>query len=630
MFIAPCIAPEEVVTEKRVGQDKRGVEITQKVIPRMLNSPQGIYFKEVALKSSIDLNSEAYYTTIIKYLPENLNHRTKPLKTMMDEAWPYLEAEIEAVKPEVIACVGKLVFDQFVPFRAKESDVRGGWFYSERYKAKLFLVPHISQVLKADKHEAFSLAFDGIRKMLDETSGVEVEKVPIRGRVIRDSEELKAWVEEMISEEVHYFSVDCEWGGSQHVDGRLRSLQIAWSESDAIYIRFRDEEEKYAFDVGYKEAGAILSRVLDHEDSYYLGHQISADLPWMHRWLGLKWYNKAIFDTEFAEQCCNEAAGLGLDDLALRYTDFGKYDWELIEWKKAHPDKCTDGYGFIPDRILIPYGWKDVLTVYRAWKVIRKKLKAQDLEKYYDEILNPLVTNVTTFFCLKGLPIDRGKIDEMRDLYNWAKRELMIDFQRAITMEADTILRTRLKEMGAEGVYDAVEELLFTGQIGKAEEELKRAVGAAKWPELMPVWEHAVNAPHFNDRSKPQMMRWLFQVKGYKPIKSTPNREKGMPAIDWKKVETFPPNTRGQYTPATDVQTLETLAAMHNDETIRQLLMFNAVGNICKSFLKPAEKDDDGKVVKEEGLHYWITSDDRICLNHATTETGNILIDKAA
>lgn len=623
LFVSPCILPEEAVCEKKVSDDK-----TIKWTPHMLDCPAGVYFKEVALRNGIDV-SEQYYTSIIKYLPENRNHQSKPLKSMIEAAWPYLEAEIENIHPKIIVCVGKLVFDQFVDFRAKESEVLGAWFYSTKYNARIFMMPHITQVLRAERHENFALAFRAIRQMLDAIRGVDIAAVPVKGEVIHNAAELQAWVDRMQENAQFVFSVDCEWAGHQHVDGKLRSLQLAWSETEAVYIRFMDEQCNYVFDVDYKEAGKILGTWLNNPIVKYIGHHLSVDLTWMHHWLGLDWYNKGVFDTEFAQQCVDESLGLGLDELALRYTDFGKYDWDLIAWKKRHPELCGDGYGYVPDEILIPYGWRDVLTVFRCWRVLEQKLRDDDLLHYYKTILNPLVTNVTTFFCLTGLPIDRAKIDEMRELYNWAKRELQIDFQTAITQEADLIMEQRLNIYGP-GLWELVYELVTQGKAQVAEEKIKAVVGASEWPKLLPVWEHMLNAPHFNDRSKPQMIRWLFQVKEYTPIKSTPNRENGTPSIQWEKVLTFRPEQQAQFTPATDTQTLEILAAKHHDSVIKQLLMLNAVGNICKSFLKPAELDDDGNVVKEEGLHYWITSDNSIRLNHATTETGNILIDKAA
>jgi hypothetical protein len=95
-----------------------------------------------------------------------------------------------------------------------------------------------------------------------------------------------------------------------------------------------------------------------------------------------------------------------------------------------------------------------------------------------------------------------------------------------------------------------------------------------------------------------------------------------MPAVDWEKVLAYPPEKQKLFTPASDKGTLEILASRYDDDVIRALLELNAVGNICKAFLREAELDDDGEVVAEKGLHYWLASDDAIHLMHSTTETG--------
>ena len=616
MLVGPCVLAEEAATTQEIGYKK-----TIPRTPRMLDCAHGLQLKSVALQGGIDLE-ECYYTNIVKYLPENRAHQSKPLKTMLDEAWPILEAEIKSIKPDIIVCVGKLAFDCFVDFKAKESDVYGAWFYSKKYQARLYMIPHITQVMKPEKHERYVMDFRAIRKMLDSIDGIKTDKLPMNYEVIHNAEELRGAVKTLEKQMAIVLSVDCEWEGHQHVDGKLRSLQIAYSPTDAYYIRFMDDQLNYVFDVSYEEAGKILGEWCNKPFVKYIGHHISADFMWMSHWLKLEVYQKAIMDTEFAQQCIDEAAGLGLDDLALRYTDFGKYDWDLIMWRKNNPDKRGDGYGQVPDDILIPYAVKDVLTVYRCWPILEQKLKDQDLMTYYQNIHNPFVTDVFTFFGLQGLPIDRKKMDDMRELYQWAKRELEIDFQTAMATEAEDMLKQKLADLGLEGAYEIVHGQVCRGYPELARNELKHAVGAENWLEVEPVFEHYLVAPNFNIRSKPQMQRWLFDVKKYMPVKSTANKAAGMPSVDWEKIDKYPPEKQALFTPASDTQTLDILAAKYNDSVIRQLLQLNSVGNICKAFLKESDVDDEGNLVKENGLHYWLTSVDTVALQHSCTETG--------
>lgn len=622
MFVAPNVLEEEANTVENVGYGK-----TKERTPRLLDCGHGVLLKRIALREGLDLE-QCWYTTLIKYLPDDKRHRTRPPKAMIAEAMPFLSKEIERIQPSIIVAVGKLAFDQLVDFKAKESDVCGGWFYNKEFNAKIYMLPHITQVAKPEKYERFALDFRTIWTMLNTSD--KVQKQEFTTKIIRNSYDLADLVVYLAANNHKVLSVDCEWEGNQHVNGKLRSLQIAWSETEAAYIRFMDDKLQYKFDVDYEKAGQILGRWLNRPDVKYIGHHVSADLMWMSYWLKLDWYQKAIFDTEFALQCCDEALDLGLDMLALRYTDFGKYDWDLIWWRKQNPDKRGNGYGLVPDKILIPYAVKDVLTVYRAWGPIYQWLERQQLTKYYNEIMNPFVTDVFTFFGLKGLPIDRKKMDRMRDMYQWAKRELQTNFHSVMAAEADQLLTKVVTDALGESsdqvsimiALGKTKAYLEEGKVDKARTTLQEFVGAAKWASVEPALEHYIIAPDFNIRSKPQMQRWLFDVKKYVPVKSTANKAEGMPSVDWEKVLTYPPEKQKLFTPASDKATLEILASRYDDNTIRALLELNAVGNICKAFLREAETDDEGNVTAEKGLHFWLASDDAIHLMHSCTETG--------
>lgn len=622
MFVSSNILEEEAKDTVDLGYGR-----TAQRTPRLLDSGYGVLLKRVAMMAGVDME-DCWYTSIVKYLPENKKHRLRPSRTLILEGMPYLEQEIERIQPSIIVAVGKLAFDSLVDFRATESEVYGGWFYSEKYHAKIYMIPHITQVAKPEKYERFALDFRRIHSML--TNSGEVESLPTNFTTVHNSTELEALVLKLELLDAKLLSVDCEWEGHQHVDGRLRSLQIAWNETDAAYIRFMDDKLNYAFDVSYEEAGSILGKWLNNPDVKYIGHHISADLMWMSHWLKLDWYKKAVFDSEFALQCCDESLDLGLDILALRYTDFGKYDWDLIYWRKQNPALRGDGYGHVPDNIMIPYACKDVLTVYRAMPHILANMERQKLTKYYNDILNPFVTDVFTFFGLKGLPIDRQKMDKMRVMYQWAKVELDKELRSSIAKEADTLLKAAVDKalQLAPDDFDAYltlqlcKELIRSGRHKDAYQTLQEFVGPEHWAQVMHAWEHFIIAPAFNIRSKPQMQRWLFDVKQYTPVKSTANKAEGMPAVDWEKVQSYPPEKQKLFTPASDKSTLEILASRYDDSTILALLELNAVGNICKAFLREADTDDEGNVIAEKGLHYWLASDDAIHLMHSCTETG--------
>jgi hypothetical protein len=100
----------------------------------------------------------------------------------------------------------------------------------------------------------------------------------------------------------------------------------------------------------------------------FIGHNASADMPWMKHWLKIEVYRRFVFDTMYAQHTANEYADLKLERLAVRYSDLGRYDIPLCLWKKDNKfdDDNEPGYGRVPDRIIIPYGLRDVDATMRS------------------------------------------------------------------------------------------------------------------------------------------------------------------------------------------------------------------------------------------------------------------------
>lgn len=629
MLVTGVATKDETATEFRSGWDSRNRK------PRM--SPRNpkafdldkclMAFRDLARQAGIDL-AQCFCVPCVRYYPDDDKKlANKPSKRLLDLFFPLLKADIERVKPSIIVCADKQVYDLLVRtpgIKLTEVDVMGAWMMNTDLNARVYLTKKPAFTEKPEFRERFLYDFRNVAHEMRLLDGEKTRKLPVNMTVVRTADELRKLVCTLRDGNHRVLSVDCEWHGSHHVDGKLRSLQIAWSDTDAAYIRFMDDQLNYSMDVDYREAGRILSEWLDDKRVKYIGHHVSADLVWMHHVLGLEYYHKAIFDSEFALQACDESSELGLDVLALRYTDLGKYDLKLIIWKKRNSKLCDDGYGYIPDDIMIPYAIYDVITVFRAWPRIWKEMRRQKLCRYWNRILGPMVTDVFTYLCLTGIPIDRSKTDEMRELYNWARVEFGKEFAETIVKEADELLERMMEENGYSGMTAAVQELVKEGSLDKAT-SLMDSLGLLTDSHNRAVFQHYVEAPVFNVQSSDKLRRWLFDVKQYTPLKSTSLKDQGIPAMDWSKVLEMPEDKQRQFTPAADQATLETLAARNSDAVLNELLQYKKICTVCKSFLKEGEKDADGEVVKEQGLHKWIASDDAIHGQLSTTETGKKL-----
>jgi len=618
MFVAPSAVPDDVAEEKKSNGGSR----TYTVKPRYLVGSYGQTLKGVLNGVGIDFYNECYYTTICKWLLPKAQ-RNKPKPEAIAWGMPALEAEIEELKPQIIICLGKAVFDALSGLKLNHDDAKGAWFYSKKYNAKLYLMEEVGRPVYAPYYiEIFRTDALQLRRMLDISAGIAVDTVEEDYKVIDSANQLEMWVDKMLEERHTLFSVDCEWGGTNHVDGNLRSMQLCWLPGKAIYIKFMDENRKYVFEgADYLSVGKILSRLLDRKEVKYVGHHISADLPWMATWLGLEWYEKTFLDTEFASQCLDEEAGLGLDDLALKYTDLGKYDIDLILWKKANPIPEGDGYASIPDDILIPYALKDVDTVIRAYPQILCALMEDGVMKYYKDVFNPFVTDVFTSFALLGLPIDRAQMDELRDLYNFCRERLYVKIQDELHQEAIILLNDKIQEE----VPDPSElhSLVKNKEPDKAWKIIQDAVNdPKKLQEYRTFFDHYLESKNFNIKSTSQMRRWLFDVKKFTPIKTTGNKAKGLSAVPWAKWLEMPPETQKLYNPSTDKQSLQILSDTNSYKPLNRLLDLTNIVTVCNQSLKEPILDEDGNVEEEKGLHAFICSDGRVHGQMSTTETG--------
>lgn len=378
-----------------------------------LKGPTGI-IKDVALRSGLDLD-QCYYTAVCKWLLPRTK-RTKPSVKTLKWGLPILMDEIKRVKPKIIVCMGKHAFDLLSDRKIGFNDAHGGWFWSTEANAHLYLMysPYML-VAKPELHEVFRIDFTEIKRKKDILAGADIGEIPWRFEVLRDEQSLRDWVFRMqdladnewpgpLDAHGHkLIGVDGEWHGRTHVNGNLRTIQFAWSESDAVVVEFRNERNEWSFELDpetedgllpldnspealeyqrYRAVGSIIGSFMNRQDVRYVGHHFSADSPWMEHWLGLHTYRRCVLDTEFAQQAIDEASELGLErGIAMKYTNLGLYCLDLVLWKKDNPRMADEGYGFIPSSILHPYAclaWDSMVQLGDgSWERIHKLVQSR-------------------------------------------------------------------------------------------------------------------------------------------------------------------------------------------------------------------------------------------------------------
>jgi uracil-DNA glycosylase family 4 len=619
MFIFTAVNEDQASTSITT---EYGTEIS--VQPGLYRGAVGTMIKDVAMQNGIDVD-KCFSSSLIKWIIPK-QYRTKPRVLDIQQGAALLRKEIEYIKPRIIITFGKPAFQFVTGLRLPLRSIAGGFLRSEEFNCTVFPMEDPFKLLTQPEFlERFHVDFREVKRLRDIKAGRSVEMVEQNYRVIRSKRELEALVYEWEEADYNLFSVDCEWHGSNHIDGKLRSIQFCWAPGEAVYVRFMDDQLNYVFDCSYTEAGQVLGQHLNKKKVRYIGHHFAADAPWMHHVLNLDWYNKCAMDTEFGVQTCDENAELALERLCMAYTDLGRWDLDLTLWCRDNKALVADGYGLIPDEILIPYACKDVDGPFRVMPFVIGEMVRDNTLAYFNTIFLPFVTNVFTQFALTGLPMDMEKMDELREVFNFAKHHMEIDFREGMVAEADNFLlqlMLKYKPEQAAAAFTHLNGLIKDNRIAEATNFFKETVGTAGFAEHRHLLEHRINCPVFNIRSVEQMRRWLFKIKGFTPVKSVANRAKGIPSMDWGKVLELPLNRRKDISPAVDKQSLE-IFEQNGDRMMTDLLQLNAVGNLCKAFLKPADVDpDSGQPVKENGLHFWVASDGRVHGQTSTTETG--------
>lgn len=432
MFITVSTEEEEATTQ---AKSHFGFRVNEPA--EYLKGSTGL-IKDVAMRVHLDLD-DCYYTAVCKWVLPRAQ-RAKPSKKIMRWGLPIVEDEIERVKPKIIVCMGKPVFDLLYPENVKFADAHGCWFWSEQYNAHMYVM-HAPYTLigKPDFYETFRVDFREImrrKELLDAGEDITGEKINFQ--VIDNEQDLLDWLshlEELANGCVEaqgadewpgrrdengnpLLSVDCEWHGKTHVDGELRTMQVAWSDTDAVVIEFLDEEKNWSFQLDsepwdyerdialfcqygkpdksvtiqqatYAAAGKPIASAFKRMNARFIGHHFAADAPWMQFWLGIDTYEKCELDTEFAQQTCDESSELGLErGIAMKYTNLGRYDQALVMWKRDNKEKCRDGYGYIPSSILHPYAclaWDSKVQLGDgSWRQINELVQ----ERYDGEVMS--------------------------------------------------------------------------------------------------------------------------------------------------------------------------------------------------------------------------------------------------
>lgn len=582
--------------------------------PMHLKSGAGEMFRAICLQNGIDID-DCYFTSLIKYGLKQKN--LKGCKKDIDYCLPLLLEEFQYCHPKIIVCVGTEACDFILNYKISVSKLEEAWFFSQEHNAHVFVISSIyNAYYKPELYDKLDKEIGMLADFYDHfLQGKPIEQIKCDYQCISTYSQLSNLLNQLKSEGYKLFGVDCEWGKQCFVDGYLRSIQFAWAPGKAAYINFNNEQAEWVFDASKESVCKLLQDFFNDPEVHFVGHNGAADAQWMSTHLGLNVYDgKFIFDTMFGIQTADEYADQKLEKLAAKYTDKGRYDIDLILWKKNNKGVSFDedeGYGQVPLEILYPYGCSDADVTLRLYPIIKDMLIKDGTYDYFMNIKLPFVIDGFTSMSIAGVPFCTEDANKARIAYLAAGVVMQKLFMQMLKKEAYDLFYTEVSKIPQETPVANIAEIQKFFDDERSFEDifnlLKKLYGRKALP-LLPFAEHYYYVDAFNPNSAEHKKKWLFDVKKYTPIKTTKPEEGN--AIPWERVLKMSPAKQKNYKPAVDKDTLK-IFADKGDDLCLHLLQMNAINQITKNFLKG----------EEGGLQKFLTSDGRLHSNFVMTES---------
>jgi DNA polymerase I-like protein with 3'-5' exonuclease and polymerase domains len=218
-------------------------------------------------------------------------------------------------------------------------------------------------IFKPEGKPDFERAVDKIKKIVAGTNTNSAQIGDFRG--ITNSDEALQFLLEVYNSGAPWIALDTETTALYPRDGYVLGLSISYKKKHGRYI-LTDVLDEIHLDV--------LQRILNFYPVIF--HNMKFDYKMIHYHLGLKFNRDQVHDTMVMHYVLDELDSHGLKPLALKYTDYGDYDTELDEFKKAYCARTgLKNEDFTYD--LIPF---DIMSKYAS---IDTAVTLELFEKFY-------------------------------------------------------------------------------------------------------------------------------------------------------------------------------------------------------------------------------------------------------
>lgn len=475
--------------------------------------------------------SKFYFTNAVKYLPPG----KKAINAGdIKKCQAVLQEEIKRVQPKLVVCLGAVALKAVMGKNYLFSDYRGATVDTDK-GFRVFCTYNPAYILRNPAAEGtFTRDFQSLARL---ASGGPIESDVTNFEVIQTIEHLQAFKQFLFENYPKpLISLDCEWHGATWMSKNkyMRTVQMSFKIGTAVIVEFTGPGGVQIMDKP-EEAWIVLKEILEDKRVAIIGHNVISDgQRLLQHDIDIR--PRVVYDTMLGEYLLNESGPFGLEELTLKYTNLGRYDLDVMRWKKDHKEECEQGYGPIPRELLLPYGAKDVDGPLRIAQIQMPLL--EDFMKPRGEYPSLLDTTMGTQEViyeleLTGMQVDPERLSMLIKAYN----------EKLVALE--TNLRTAAAQYGMED---------------------------------------------FNYNSVYQVREMLFEKLGLMPVKTTKGKK-------WDEFAPYETSGVDNRAPSTDHNTLEILQDKH--VFVKMLLQLRRVGTVVKYFLREEDEPEEGKEADE-------------------------------
>lgn len=372
---------------------------------------------------------ETYFTYVVKYA---LKRGEEPRAATIKECSLFLEEEITAVDPDIVVCLGALPFERMYGAQCY-FDITRGEVLRRNIAGRERALLGVFSLDQVEKHPEYDDAFDrDLKEAVNFLKGTPRKIPDVDTMVFTHPEELASFTDTLfeVNRNPTLF-VDSEWGGKHWQDPNryFRTVQFSYARDKAVVLHLAHEGGVKTGN--YDGMMQELKRLFEDPRVSIVGHNVIADGEWLLSF-GIDIRPNVVYDTMLAEHILKNIGPFGLDDLSMKYTDFGRYCVDSDIWAKEHAASVKEnGYGDMPDEILLPYGAYDVCVLDhimdRQLPLLQERgaLEPRGVRGEYPSLLHTVMATQRSLFEMEttGIPFDTERFKELVDAYQNIKAD---------------------------------------------------------------------------------------------------------------------------------------------------------------------------------------------------------------